>query len=97
MERNRMKQKIRDKSNFIVYAELTGGPGFKFGPIEDFLKAYKDAGASIIPKGIDFVGITLPQNPGGVANIQPADVISRLMSKDLLGGLDVLPHVTWRF
>jgi len=94
MERNRLKEKIRDKSNFVVYAELTGGPGFNFGPIEDFLKAYKDAGSSIIPKGIDFVGITLPQNPGGVANIQPADVLSRLMSKDLLGDLDVLPHVT---
>ena len=94
MERNRIKQKIRDKSNFIVYAELTGGPGFKFGPIEDFLKAYKDAGASVIPNSFDFIGITLTQNPGGVANIQPADVISRLMTKDLPGGLDVLPHVT---
>jgi len=94
MEHNRLKEKIKDKSNFVVYAELTGGPGFNFGPIEDFLKAYKAAGSSKIPKSFDFVGITLTQNPGGVANIQPADVLSRLISKNLLGGLDVLPHVT---
>ena len=89
-----MKEKLEDKSNFVVYAELTGGPGFNCSPIEDFLKAYKDAGTSVIPKGIDFVGITLTQNPGGVANIEPSDVLSQLRSKDLLGGLDVLPHVT---
>jgi len=94
MERKRLKEKLEDKSNFVVYAELTGGPGFDCSPIEEFLKAYKSAGSSVIPKGIDFVGITLPQNPGGVANIEPADVLSQLRSKDLLGDLDVLPHVT---
>ena len=77
-----MKEKLKDKSNFVVYTELTGGPGFNCGPIEEFLKSYKDAGTSVIPKGIDFVGITLTQNPGGVANIEPADVISRLRLKD---------------
>jgi len=94
MERKGLKEKLEDKSNFVVYAELTGGPGFNCSPIEEFLKAYKAAGGSVIPKGIDFAGITLTQNPGGVANIEPADVISRLKSKDLLGDLDVLPHVT---
>ena len=94
MERKKLKEKLKDKSNFVVYAELTGGPGFNCSPIEEFLKAYKDAGTSVIPKGIDFAGITLTQNPGGVANIEPADVISRLKLKDLLGDLDVLPHVT---
>src|SRR4030042_6434637 len=94
MERKRLKEKVADKSNFVVYAELTGGPGFNCSPIEEFLKAYKNAGASVIPKGIDFAGITLPQNPGGVANLEPADVLGQLRSKDLLGGLDVLPHVT---
>jgi len=89
-----MKEKLEDKSNFVVYAELTGGPGFNCGPIEEFLKAYRAAGSSVIPKGIDFAGITLTQNPGGVANIEPADVISQLKSQDLLGDLDVLPHVT---
>jgi len=94
MEHKRLKEKLEGKSNFVVYAELTGGPGFNCSPIEEFLKAYKAAGTSVIPKGIDFAGITLTQNPGGVANIEPGDVIGQLKSKDLLCGLDVLPHVT---
>ncbi len=94
MERIRLRQKLADKSNFVVCVELTGGPAFSYGPIEKFLQAYQEAGAASIPKGFDFACVTLPQNPGGVANIQPADVISRMSSKGLLNGLDVLPHVT---
>jgi len=106
IERNKLSEKLKDKSRFVVYVELTGGPSFNFGPIENFLIAYKDAdrliqpgifdfvGTSVIPAGLDFVGITLPQNPGGLANIEPADVLNQLTLKDLLGGLDVLPHVT---
>ena len=101
-----LKDKLEDKSSFIVCVELTGGPGFNFGPIEKFLNAYKTAdslvrpdslgfiGPSVIPEGFDFVGITLPQNPGGLANLEPADVLNRLKSKELLNGLDVMPHVT---
>ena len=94
MERLRLRQKLADGSNFVVCVELTGGPGFNYGPIEKFLRAYQEAGASALPKGFDFTCITLPQNPGGVANIQPADVISEMTSKSLLDGLDVVPHVT---
>ncbi len=94
MERNKLNEKLKDKSGVIVYVELTGGPNFNYGPIEKFLEAYKEAGGSVIPDGFDFVGVTLPQNPGGVANIKPADVLNQLALKDLLGGLDVLPHVT---
>ena len=106
MKNNRFMEKLKNRSNFLICVELTGGPGFSFRPIEKFLNAYKDADClakpgtlefidrSIIPEGFDFVGITLPQNPGGWANIKPSDVISQLKSKDLLGELDVMPHVS---
>lgn len=94
MDRSKLKQKFQDKSNFVVCVELTGGPGYSYSPIEKFLQAYIAAGSSAIPKDFDFACITLPQNPGGLANIQPADVINYLMSRGLLGNLDVMPHVT---
>jgi methylenetetrahydrofolate reductase (NADPH) len=103
---NKLRKILENKSRFIVYVELTGGPGFSFGPIEKFLLAYKTADsivgpdrvdfarASVIPEGFDFAGITLPQNPSGVANIKPADVLAQLTMKDLLGTLDFIPHIT---
>jgi 5,10-methylenetetrahydrofolate reductase len=106
MEQNMLKEKLEDKSSFVVCVELTGGSSFNFGPIEKFLHAYKTAdslvrpdslgfiGPSVIPEGFDFVGITLPQNPGGLASIEPADILNRLKSKELLNGLDVMPHVS---
>ena len=94
MERVQLRQKLADTANFVVCVELTGGPGFNYGPIEKFLRAYQEAGRSALPKDFDFTCVTLPQNPGGVANIQPADVISEMLSKGLLEGLDVMPHVT---
>ncbi len=94
MEHDKFKEELRKRSNFIVCAELTGGPGFNYGPMEKFLISHNSADSSLVPKDFDFVGITLPQNPGGVANIRPSDVINLLMSKDLLGQLSVLPHVT---
>ena len=106
MKHNSLKNKLESKADFVVCVELTGGPGFSFGPIEKFLRSYKTAdnlvkpdsldfvGPSIIPKGFDFASITLPQNPSGLANIKPADVLNHLKSEDLLGSLDVIPHVT---
>jgi len=94
MEGGTLFKKLTDRHGFIVLAELTGGPGFSFAPIEKFLQAYKNAGTAAIPKGFDFAAITLPQNPSGIANIQPTDVISYLKSNDLLADLDVVPHVT---
>jgi 5-methyltetrahydrofolate corrinoid/iron sulfur protein methyltransferase len=90
----RLSEALKDKSKFVVVAELTGGPDFNSGPIEKFLKAYKEAGSAVIPPAFNFVGITSPQNPGGVANIEPADVLSNLKSKDLLGELDFIPHIS---
>jgi hypothetical protein len=54
MERVRIRQKLADRSNFVVCAELTGGPGFVCDLIEKFLQAYQDAGNSGIPEGFDF-------------------------------------------
>lgn len=97
MEQESLGRKLRARSGFVVLAELTGGPGFSFRPIEGFLKAYQDAsqgGKTVLPDGFNFAAIALPQNPGGIANIEPADVISFLNAKHLLDGLDVVPHLT---
>ena len=86
----KLRKKLQDETNFIVLAELTGGAGFNFSRIEEFLRAYKTTeslvtpetfdivGRSVIPQAFDFVGITVPQNPGGLANIKPADVLSQI-------------------
>ena len=94
MQHNRLKSKLENKSGFVVVAELVGGPGFNAAPIEKFVSGYKEAGDIAVPKGFDFVGITLPQSPGGVANIDPAYVLRRLTEKNLLGELDFIPHVS---
>jgi methylenetetrahydrofolate reductase (NADPH) len=91
---NVLKEKLSKKKKFLVYAELTGGPGFNYNPIEKFLISRNSNGGSEIPDCFDFIGIALPQSPGGVANISPSDVINRLTDKNLLGKLEPLPHVT---
>ena len=93
MARTSLKSKLAKRSGFVVLAELTGGPGFSFDPIERFLTAYKE-NATAIPAGFDFAAIALPQSPGGVANLEPASIIAACQSKGLLGELDVVPHVT---
>ena len=94
MNINKLKENLQKKSKFLVYAELTGSPGFNYSPIEKFLVSHNSADNHVIPDGFDFVGIALPQSPGGVANIRPSDVINQLMAKGMLGKLDPLPHVT---
>ena len=94
MQPKKLREKLKEKSRLVVFAELTGGPGFNFGPIEKFLRDYKAAGNSIIPEGFDFVAVTCPQNPSGVANIKPADVLSYVKLNDLLGELDFIPHIS---
>jgi methylenetetrahydrofolate reductase (NADPH) len=94
MAQKRLKTKLREKKDFIVVAELTGGPGYSFAPIEKFLTGFQQAGSGAIPSGFDFVGIMLPQNPGGVANIDPSDVLAVVSQKGLLGDLDFIPHIS---
>ena len=89
----RLKEKLAARSDFLVLAELTGAPGFKYDPIEKFLAAHGEK-ADSMPEDFDFAGIALPQSPGGVANIEPSAVIQHLRGKGLLDGLDVVPHIT---
>ena len=93
MSRNRLSEKLTNKSGFVVIAELVGGPGFDFGPIGKFLSAYKATPGSI-PAGFDFTAVCLPESPGGVANIEPAAVLNYLQTNELLGDLDFVPHVS---
>ncbi|MCI0499098.1 MAG: methylenetetrahydrofolate reductase C-terminal domain-containing protein [Planctomycetales bacterium] len=81
------------KKQFVVIAELTGGPNYTVSPIEKFLTAHQQKKTSI-PNGFHFAGITLPQNPGGVANIDPTDVLAVITQKNLLGDLDFIPHLS---
>jgi len=94
MQGKSLAKSLTERSKFVVVAELAAGPGFNFAPIEKFLKAAKDAGPDSIPQGFDFIGITAPQSPGGVANLEPADVLTRVKAADLLGQLDFIPHVS---
>ncbi|MGD0596140.1 MAG: methylenetetrahydrofolate reductase C-terminal domain-containing protein [Sedimentisphaerales bacterium] len=93
-QRKKLRERLEAKAGFVVVAELAGGPNFDFGPIGKFLSAYKKAGPDSIPAGFDFAGITLPQNPGGVANIDPGHAIDRLNAEGLLGDLDCVPHIS---
>jgi methylenetetrahydrofolate reductase (NADPH) len=79
--------------HFTVTAELTGGPGYDFSPFEKFLSAHKENKTNI-PESFNFVGIMVPQNPGGVANIDPSDVLAVLEQKGLLESLDFIPHLS---
>ncbi|MCL5281915.1 MAG: methylenetetrahydrofolate reductase C-terminal domain-containing protein [Planctomycetes bacterium] len=94
MQGKSLAKSLTDRSRFVVVAEMAAGPNFNFAPIEKFLKAAKEAGPDRIPKSFDFVGVTAPQSPGGVANLEPADVFTRVRAADLLGSLDFIPHVT---
>ncbi len=93
MQGKSLARSLTERSSFVVVAELAAGPGFNFSPIEKFLKAARQADANGVPQGFDFVGVTVPQNPGGAANLEPADVLTRVMASDLLGPLDFMPHV----
>ena len=84
---------LRDGSDFVVTVELTGAPNFGMGPIEHFLKGYKEL-ASDVPDGFNVTGLAIPQNPGGVANLEPVSILSYARENDLLGDLDFIPHVT---
>ena len=47
MQCRKLREKLENESSFVV--ELTGGLGFNFAPIEEFLRAYKSAGSSVTP------------------------------------------------
>jgi len=92
--KKRLSTVLLNRNGFAIVAELVGGPNFNYTPIENFLTAFKNSGGKDIPQEFDFVGITSPQSPGGVANIEPADVHRHIVSKNLLGELDFIPHLS---
>lgn len=97
MEHRSLGRKLRQRSDLLVLAELVGGPGYSFAPIERFLNAYQAAAKgprAVLPRGFDFAAIALPQNPGGVANLEPAAIVSVLEANRLLDGLDAVPHIS---
>jgi methylenetetrahydrofolate reductase (NADPH) len=94
VQQKRLSKLLKEKSHFAVVVELVGGPGFNFGPIEKFLKAYNSAVDFALPTGFEFVGLMSPQNPGGVANLEPADVLAYTKISGLLGELDFIPHIS---
>jgi 5,10-methylenetetrahydrofolate reductase len=94
MPKKRLSDALAKSSNFVVVAELAAGPKYNFGPIEKFLSGAKEAGPDAVPKDFEFAGICVPQNPGGVANLEPADVLLRIKDKNLLGDLDFIPHIS---
>lgn len=96
MEHKRLSKALKDRSDFVIVAEMVGGPGFSYTPIEKFMKAKAAAEASgfKMPAGFDFVGLTSPQNPGGTANIEPANVLAFLNTGNLVGDLDFIPHIS---
>ncbi|HUV41235.1 MAG TPA: methylenetetrahydrofolate reductase C-terminal domain-containing protein [Sedimentisphaerales bacterium] len=94
MQKQKLADKLQNKSGFIVVAELTGGPNFSFAPVEKFLRAYKTQGPAWPTDAFDFAAVTAPQNPSGAANIEPRELLARITRQELLGGLDFVPHIT---
>lgn len=92
-QQKRLREKLQDRSDFIILTELTGGPGFNIAPIEKFFKGYKEAG-SLAVDGFDYIGMLSPQNPGGTPNIEPANVLNHLKANKLLADLDFVPHIS---
>ncbi|MBN2589437.1 MAG: methylenetetrahydrofolate reductase C-terminal domain-containing protein [Sedimentisphaerales bacterium] len=94
IQRKKFKNIIKDKSEFVVILELTSGPGFNYAPIDGFLESYQKSKPDFKSQGFDFVGITSTDNSGGTPNCEPINVLNHITSKDLLGDLDFIPHIS---
>ena len=94
MLKNKFSEALTKGSDLIIVAELAAGPGYNFNPIQKFLEDVKKTDSNSIPKGFDFVGITVTQNPGGISNLEPIDVLSRINDLNLMGDLDFIPHIS---
>ncbi len=78
---------------FLVLAELVPGPGHDLGPITAFLDAY-ERDRSVLPGELPLAGIALPQSPGGIAALNPADVYAAVHKERGWADLDVVAHVS---
>ena len=90
----RLIKALTNTTGFTVVAELTSGRNYDFAPIATFLEAHKASDGLSIPDGFNFAGVTLPQNPGGISNLDPSDVLAQLATTDLLENLDFIPHIS---
>ena len=94
MPHQTLKEQLQGRQGFLVLAELVAGPGLDLSPVRRFLKDLQQAPHPTVPAGFVVAGLTLPQNPSGIANLEPADILHRLIAEGLTGGLDLIPHVT---
>jgi len=92
MSQKKLKDSLEDKQKFTVVVELTSGPRFRLSPVTKFLEGYRNK-TKPLPDGFDLTAVTLTQNPGGTPSIQPDDIIAKARAEDLLGDLDVVPHL----
>ncbi len=91
--RKRVKNLVQSSDRFLVLAEFVPLPGHNIVNFEKFLQEYGEKKGQI-PAEFELAGITIPQSPGGVASMSPADIYSILDKKGLWADLDVVPHVT---
>ncbi|QBG46423.1 hypothetical protein EGM51_03055 [Verrucomicrobia bacterium S94] len=89
-----LKERLNDSDTFTVLAELMPGRGYTVEPIRRFLSDYAASGNRSIPPDFDFAAITLPQNPGGVSNLDPSDILTLLSTTDLPNHPDFIPHIS---
>jgi len=91
---------VESGDKFIILAEFVPLPGHGLSNFEKFLTGYAQK-KSEIPDGMVLGAVPIPQSPGGVASLSPADIYSVLSRKtlpggeqDLWGGLPIIAHVT---
>ncbi len=89
-----LKNILNEEKGFTVVAELMSGRGYKIDPIRHFLEKHAETGGADLPSGFNFAAIALPQNPGGVSNLDPSDVLAQLVPTGLLDQVDVIPHLS---
>jgi methylenetetrahydrofolate reductase (NADPH) len=78
---------------FLLLCELPPVSGDHGACVESFLRELNDR-ASECPPGTALSGVTLPQNPRGVASLDPAGVFAAFDREGLWSGFDVVPHLS---
>ncbi len=93
MSKKQLKAALQAADQFVITAEFVPLPGHNVANFEKFLNGCKEKGESI-PKGMNLVGVTIPQSPGGVASMSPADIYALMDQKNLWADLAMIPHVS---
>lgn len=82
-----------EKKPFLILVELVPLGGFNLKNIECFLSDYARQ-KSDLPQDFCLAAVTMPQNPRGMAILDPLDVFSLIDKKNLWHDLDIIPHLT---